>query len=141
MNKKTKMLISIVFLLFTGCALNPQIKTDLDIIDQIKNQNVYFESVELRLMETFPLQMEALVIGYLSDGCVILDDISTNQSNAIFEIVVETHREGDLCTQALVPFEEIVPINIIGLNAGTYTLMANQIEIDFILDSNNYLVE
>jgi inhibitor of cysteine peptidase len=42
-----------------------------------------------------------------------------------------------VCTQALVPFEETIPLDVEGLLAGEYTVNVNGVMATFTLDVDN----
>lgn len=104
-------------------------------------QNAIVESVEVILLETFPLQAQVLVSGNLPDGCTELHEISVEREGQEFILTLTTRRPtGDVfCTQALVPFEETVDLDIRGLEAGTYTVIAQEEQTTFTLDVDNVL--
>ncbi len=101
--------------------------------------DVYVEGLTLNVMESFPVQVSAKVDGNLADGCVVLDEIKVSRGEETFELKFETHREGDACTQALVPFEETVSLDVEELPAGTYTVVAGDVSETFTLDVDNTL--
>ncbi len=83
-------------------------------------------SVDVALMESFPLQAQAVVTGDLPDGCTELDGYTQGLDGNTISVTLTTTRPADMdCTQALVPFETVVPLDILGLYAGTYTVMVN----------------
>lgn len=104
-------------------------------------QNATVEELEVILLESFPLQAQVRVSGYLPDGCTELDEITVERQNKNFLLTLTTRRPtGDIaCTQALVPFEEIVDLDIEGLEAGTYAVIAQEQEAQFTLDVDNVL--
>jgi inhibitor of cysteine peptidase len=101
--------------------------------------NVTVEAIELLVMESFPVQVAAIVRGNLRDGCVVLDGISVVRNENRIVLEFETHREGDFCTQALVPFEERVTLDVLGLRAGTYAVRAGDVSAEFTLPVDNGL--
>jgi inhibitor of cysteine peptidase len=46
-----------------------------------------------------------------------------------------------MCTQIVVPFEESIPLDVVGLPAGTYTVDVNGVTGSFTLDVDNQLPE
>jgi putative hemolysin len=99
--------------------------------------DVYVDALKLNIMESFPIQVNATVSGNLADGCVVLDDIEVTRDEDTFTLEFETHSEGDVCTQALVPFEETVNLDVEGLPAGTYTVVAGDVSETFTFDVDN----
>lgn len=100
---------------------------------------VFVDEVILSIMESFPIQVSATVRGNLANGCVVLDEIKTPRDNDTFTLEFETHSEGEACTQALVPFKETVDLDVAGLPAGTYTVVAGDVSETFTLDVDNTL--
>lgn len=109
---------------------------------QPEGQDVYVNLVEVLLLESFPLQAQAVVQGELADGCVSLMGLESTRIDNTFTILVNTEREQDVaCTEALVPFEETVALDILGLEAGTYTVVAGEQSTSFVLDIDNIGLE
>jgi inhibitor of cysteine peptidase len=98
------------------------------------------DTVDIQIMESFPVQVNALVKGNLPDGCTLIDQIDQQfdpEENA-FWIKITTKRSPDeICTQALVPFEEVVSLDVYGLPAGTYVVDVNGVRETFTLDVDN----
>ncbi len=108
----------------------------------VYGQNAVVETLEVFLLESFPVQAKAQISGYLPDGCTELDEISVEQNEMDFILTLKTRRPGGdiLCTEALVPFEETVDLDILGLKAGTYRVIAQDQEAIFTLDVDNLLM-
>ncbi len=104
-------------------------------------EDALVESVSVVILESFPVQVQATVSGSLPDGCTELDEISVEQQDQIFILTLVTRvPEGDLaCTEALVPFEETVILDVSGLSAGTYTVVAQDQSAEFTLEVDNEL--
>ena len=112
-----------------------------DTQDRPANQ-AQVESVELLLLESFPVQVHALVKGNLADGCTEIDQIQqTRDLDAkAFTVTITTSRDPDkICTQALVPFEESIPLDARDLPAGIYTVDVNGVQGTFELQVDNSL--
>ena len=90
-------------------------------------------------MESFPLQVNVIITGNLPDGCTsIVGSRAIKIDENVFEIHVYTERMIDaLCTQALVPFEENVKLDVYGLDAGTYLVKVNDLSESFTFDMDN----
>jgi hypothetical protein len=139
-------LILLVGLLLAAC--QPSAPIDTPPVDEPPVENGYaygeeavVESLEVLLMESFPLQASAVVSGYLSDGCLELVEISVERQENEFILTLTTRRPtGDvMCTQALEFFEESVSLDIAGLEAGNYTVIAQDQQAQFTLDVDNVL--
>lgn len=98
-------------------------------------QDATVESLDILILESFPVQVQVTVSGYLPDGCTELHEITVERQDQDFILTVRTRRPtGDIaCTQALVPFEETVELDVEGLAAGTYTVTAHGLEDSFTL--------
>lgn len=101
------------------------------------NQGVFVDHVDVMIMESFPVQVRALVRGNLADGCTTIVNSSSRKDGNTFYIDLETVRQGEMCTQALVPFEESVSLDVVGLKAGTYTVSAAGFTTSFTLQQDN----
>lgn len=98
------------------------------------------ESIQINVMESFPVQVSVTVGGYLGDGCTGLGDITTEREGDTFFITITTERPADaICTQQLVGFEETVSLDVAGLEAGTYTVDVNGVTDTFTLAVDNML--
>jgi len=100
------------------------------------------ESIDVLIMESFPVQVNAVVRGSLGDGCTTLDPVTTTREGNTFRIRLTTQRPADaVCTLALVPFEEVVSLDVLGLPAGVYTVDANGVTETFELAIDNVPAE
>ena len=98
------------------------------------------DSVDLLMLESFPVQIRAVVRGNLPDGCTTIDQIAQARQGNAFKVTINTRRPADkMCTEALVPFEESIALEVAGLPAGTYTVDVNGVTASFTLDVDNAL--
>ena len=96
------------------------------------------ETVEALILEGFPYEVQAYVRGTLGDSCTVLDSVSMSRSGNQFTGVISTTRPADaVCTQALIPFERLIPLDVAGLSAGEYSVSINGIETSFDLAQDN----
>ncbi len=101
-------------------------------------QEANVDSIEILILESFPVQVNVRARGDLPDGCTTIDSVDTVQQGTTFNITITTLREtGELCTEALVPFEETVSLDVLGLSAGTYAVNVNGINGSFTLQVDN----
>ena len=131
----TLMLILLSGLVLTAC--QPAEPSD----EYIYGEEAMIDRVDVLLMESFPLQARAVITGNFPDGCTELAAITVDRQGNEFVLTVQTRRPtGDIaCTEALVPFEESVELDILGLEAGTYTVIAQDQQESFTLDVDNVL--
>jgi hypothetical protein len=96
------------------------------------------ESLEILTLESFPVQIHARVTGVLPDDCAELDETVVQQDGTAFNVSLSmVQRPGADCGDAEVPFEVIVPLDVYGLPAGSYTVSVNGIAGSFNLDMDN----
>ncbi len=100
------------------------------------------EKIEIMIMESFPVQVHVTATGNLPDGCTEIDEIQTEKTGNTFKVSVSTKRPRDaICTQALVPFTETIPLEVRGLEAGKYTVNVNGVTDTFELATDNVIEE
>ncbi len=105
---------------------------------QDKTGQAHVESVEILVLESFPVQIRALVKGSLPDSCTTIDQIVQTREGNAFRVSITTVRAtGKACAQSLVPFEEIIPLQVVGLQAGDYTVTVNDVSTTFQLSADN----
>jgi len=100
------------------------------------------DNIQILVMESFPVQVSVQVSGFLPDGCTVIDEanITTAKTGNTFNVNIPTKRPKDaMCTQALVPFEIGVPLDVYGLEKGNYTVDVNGVQDSFELQTDNVL--
>lgn len=144
-------MLVLVSLLITGCLpdepdypcvtppANPDPAYPVDDDKYIYGEDAIIESLEVILLESFPVQAQVKVIGNLRNGCEELFEVEVEKVDMEFILTLTTrHPTGDIaCTEALVPFEEVVRLEIEGLEAGTYSVIAQDQEATFELSVDN----
>ncbi|MFA7408422.1 MAG: hypothetical protein WCY93_11460 [Anaerolineaceae bacterium] len=137
--KKINIILALILLaglLLTACQPAGDSQQDND---DAYGPDAVVEYLEILLLESFPVQAVALVSGYLPEGCTELVEINAEQRGMKFILTLVTSMPtGDVaCTLALEPFEETIPLEINGLKAGTYTVIAKDQQAEFRLDVDN----
>ena len=96
---------------------------------------VLVESLEIQVLESIPVQVNAIVRGHLPDaGCTTIASIDQSRDGRLFSLNLTTTTDPlALCAQALTPFERIVPLEVSSLEPGAYTVRANGVEQSFVL--------
>jgi len=98
------------------------------------------ESIEILILESFPVQIRVVARGNHPDGCTSIVDTDVTQEGNTFLVAITTFRPPDqVCTQALVPFEETIALDVLGLPAGAYTVDVNGVTGTFELTQDNVL--
>ena len=99
-------------------------------------------AIDILIMESFPVQVSVMARGDLPDSCTQIDEIITQQADNTFRVAVTTLRQPDqICTQALVPFEQSISLDVAGLPAGTYDVVVNGVTGSFTLEVDNVPVD
>ncbi len=102
--------------------------------------NATVESIEIMVLESFPVQIKVNARGYLPDGCTKIDGITKEKKDTTFFVNIKTVRPADtFCTQSLVPFQEVIPLDVYGLKAGIYTVNVNGVNSTFELVTDNII--
>lgn len=104
--------------------------------------NASVEKVDILILESFPVQVHVAASGYLPDGCTQINENATivDREGNTFKVHLETIRPKDaVCTQALVPFEQNIALDVYGLEKGTYIVNVNGVEETFELATDNVL--
>ncbi|SES63742.1 inhibitor of cysteine peptidase [Methanococcoides vulcani] len=100
------------------------------------------DDIEIFIMESFPLQVSVNAVGNLPDGCTVIDEdnIEVIRDGNTFNVALKTKRPADaMCTQALVPFEVNIPLDVYGLEAGVYTVDVNGVTDTFEFTVDNVI--
>jgi len=146
--KKLALLFIPIFLFGCTTAINTDEDTSTETPDtteveetaEIPEVLALIDELELNIVSQDPLQMEATIKGNLRNGCEKMYKTKIThlfQENR-FEIKMTTQpteqEEGEVCTQALVPFEKTELLPTQGVKAGEYTVDANGITKSFIVE-------
>lgn len=84
------------------------------------------ENLEVRLLESFPIRVQAVARGSLPDDCTAIDQAQVSRSGNTFQGRLTTRWPLNvMCAQALVPYEYIIPLDVTGLPPGDYTVVIN----------------
>jgi inhibitor of cysteine peptidase len=92
------------------------------------------DSVDVLIMESFPVQVSATVRGNMPDGCTEISHSTQSVEEDTIIIELFTQRPADLmCTEALVPYEEQIRVDITALKDGHYTVDVNGVQVELNL--------
>ncbi len=128
MSKKILLLglIMLITILVTGCFSSLPIM-GLASVDEI----------DILIFEIFPVQINVIARGNLPDPCTEISEVIQEKEGNTFFITIKTYRSPGFCIQVLAPFEEIIPLEVYGLPAGTYTVDVNGVQATFDLEVDN----
>lgn len=92
------------------------------------------ESVEVRILESNPVQVEAVIRGQLPDACSFIQDSSVGAVGSTFYIRLSTARQlAQRCIQSLTPFEQVVRFGSPEPVTGTYEVRVGAVVETFTL--------
>lgn len=95
-------------------------------------------SIEVLVLESFPVMVNVIASGELPDGCTSLVDPTPRREGNTFVVNLATTRvQDDVCTEAVVPFDKVIALPVEGLQAGSYTVAVNGQTGSFSLDVDN----
>lgn len=101
-------------------------------------QEAKVTSVEVIVAESYPPQYFAVASGQLPDSCTEIDGSTQMMQGRTIKITLTTTRPDDaMCTTAVQPFEETIPINVDGFSAGQYTVEVNGVPANLNLTEDH----
>jgi hypothetical protein len=105
-------------------------------------EDVRVESLEVFFLKSFPVQVHVIVRGQLPDACSFIEMVEQAYGNNHFEVTLNNARQPNMrCAPQPTPFEENIPLDVHGLDAGSYTVTVHGIETTFELPVDNILTE
>jgi len=105
-----------------------------------KNEVANVNDIEIMLLESFPVQVHVVARGEHPDSCTEVDKVTTRREGNTFFVTITTTRPADaMCAQVITPFEEIIPLDVVGLKAGVYVVDVNGVRDTFELQIDNTL--
>ena len=131
--------LTILAVLITACApatatpTPPPIVTEEPIIPVTGMAVV--QSVEVQILESMPLQVNAIIRGQLPDaGCTTISTVDQMREGNTFHITLTTTTDPlALCAQALTPFEQVIRLDTSNLPPAPYVVNANGVQQAFEL--------
>ena len=96
------------------------------------------DEIDILILESFPVQINVIASGNLPDPCTEISEVIKKREGDTFFITIKTYRYPGFCIQVLAPFEEIIPLEVYGLPAGTYTVDVNGVKNTFDLEVDNF---
>jgi len=139
---KNKKIILIVFtiglLAAAGLLLYPDDVAKIRIPEASVAKALTVDEIDIQVLGSFPVQVRVIARGNLPDGCTTIKDVTKERQDLKFIVEITGQRPADIaCTQALVPFEEVIDLDVYGLKAGTYTVEVNGVRDTFELSTDN----
>lgn len=110
--------------------------------DEYIYRDAVVEEIDILILESFPVQVRVSVTGYLPDGCTQIDEenVDFDDEENIFTVGITTIRPADaMCTEAIVPYETSIALDVYGLEKGIYTVNVNGVRDQFELQTDNII--
>lgn len=115
------------------------------IMKHITTSDAIVEEIEIIISESFPVEVDVVARGYTgNDGCWEISSVTTTKENNIFYIDIESKKQISpelACTANMPPFEELIPLDVYGLEAGVYEVDVNGVMGSFELYQDNIIQE
>jgi hypothetical protein len=96
------------------------------------------ESIEIKVLETVPVQIDVIARGTLPDSCTQIDMSTVQRAGNIYTATVTTKRDTIAsCTNSSTPFERTIPLDVLNVPAGLYTVSVNGVigTFEFAMDN------
>ncbi len=101
-------------------------------------QSVKVDQVEVEVGVGSPIPVNVVVSGNLPDTCAQLEYSEVKQAGTNFVVKLSSiPSKAEGCIQDTLPFKIRIPLNVVGMPAGTYSVDVNGSHADFKLDTNN----
>ena len=95
------------------------------------------DEIDILILESFPVQINVIASGNLPDPCTEVSEVLQEREGNTFFVTIKTYRSPGFCIQILAPFEEIIPLEVYGLPASTYTVDVKGVQDTFDLEVDN----
>jgi len=127
---------------YTNITLKQDANRALVITSATPNSLVTVETVDILVMESFPLQVSASVSGYLSIPCVKLLNPAVSYQDGVFQVVLAESNPGpaEICIAVTEPFTTSIALDVEGLPAGIYQVDVNGVSAEFSFDTDNSIL-
>lgn len=123
-----------------GAAEATAIVGDATTVAEVLTESVVVERLEVAVLESMPVQVHAKVSGHFTLNCTLLEAVAVERVDNTFTIRPVAAKDFEkACTEALVPFSETVALDVEGLPASAYTVVAGDQSETFTLAVDNVL--
>lgn len=100
----------------------------------IQTDEAIVESIQVQILESYPVQVQAVIRGQLPDACTYIASVTQQREGTTFRVRMITARNpNQLCAQVLTPFEQVVRLDVAGLPPGNYEVRVNDVVTPFQL--------
>jgi len=114
--------------------------SDINILTKPEPGNAIVDNIDILVLESFPLQINAVVSGNVPDGCTTVFEKEIALIDKTFYVVLNNDRNPeDMCIQVITPYEKNIALNVYNFKAGEYFVDINGVVKSFTLDQDNIL--
>lgn len=142
--QKVAVLLVLLNFFIAACSSGNKQATSTSVVETVKlssaskPQKLSIQHIQMRVAESFPIQVNAIIQGRLLDSCTELDQFDVEKQSDTFIIVLKTRQRADAnCHPTARPFERIIPLEVKGLRAGVYTVKSTDKTAIFELAVDN----
>lgn len=126
------LIVGVVLAACGSAATGPTVLPDPD--------TVVVEQVDIRILESFPVQVQVTTRGKLPDACSLIDEaVQSREGNDYTVTLTLTRRPDAKCALQATPFEHTIVLDVQGLKAGVYRVTVNGVTGTFELATDNVL--
>jgi hypothetical protein len=105
-------------------------------------ETVIVDRVEVVILESFPVRVQAIVHGTLPDACAFIERAEQVRRDNVFEVTITPAWQANArCAPGRTPFEHTVPLDVAGLPAGTYVVEVHGARGTFALSTPSIPLE
>jgi hypothetical protein len=106
----------------------------------IEKGPITIKNLDINVLESFPVQVVAVVGGVLPNSCSKIDTIESVRTEKSFTITITRNQPKDApCADVSSPFTEHIPLDVVDLPKGIYTVIAGDREKTFEFSVDNTL--
>jgi hypothetical protein len=152
--KHTLLILTLIALLLSACAPNDVVPSTGDqptpvvvteTVPLASNQGyqpVDIDGVEVQVGEGSPIPVHVIASGNLPDTCAQIELVQLQQDGTTFRISLSTvPSTAEGCIQDTLPFKIGIPLNVVNLPGGSYTVDVNGMTQSFQLDTGSSRAE
>jgi hypothetical protein len=101
-------------------------------------QKIDVDDVQVEVGVGSPVPVQVIVNGSLPDSCAQVEHMRQSQDGSHFSITLSTiPSQAEGCVQDTLPFRILIPLNIVNLPAGSYTVDVNGSPASFEISTGN----
>ncbi|MEX1018491.1 MAG: LysM peptidoglycan-binding domain-containing protein [Litorilinea sp.] len=97
------------------------------------NSAAIVESIAVQVRESYPVQVVAVVRGYLPNSCTYIDRFRQLREGNTIRIQMTTGQNPGACAQVLMPFTQTITLDVHDWQTGLYRVALDNVGTDFYL--------